>query len=880
MAPSVGTRLGPFEILGTAGAGGMGEVYRARDTRLDRTVALKILPGHLSDDPVSLERFEREARAISRFNHPNICSLYDVDQEDGVAYLVLEYLEGETLAARLKRGPLSLTELLRIGREVASALHTAHLHGIVHRDLKPGNVMLTRSGAKLLDFGLAKHAGESVPEGVDVSDASVSPTRSQPLTKEGTVVGTVPYMAPEQFEGKDADARTDIFALGLMLYEMAAGTHPFEGRSPAGWIAAILKEEPRALSERAPTVPQAFDRIVRSCLMKDPKERWQSAHDVRIQLDWLEHHVEPAVASSSRSKKLSRREWILIGVVLSLLSVAGVVGLGSNRRDRELAPPVRASLLPPPGVAFEHDDFAISPDGTRVAFVALDAAQKYSLWVRTLSGVGAQQLAGAEDAMLPFWAPDSRRIGFFTRAGKLKTIDLATGAVRELCDAQFGRGGSWSRDEVIVFSPATAGPLLRISATGGEPVPATSIPPGDRGHAHRWPHFLPDGRHFLFFLDWSAPGNRLLSGIYVGSLDAEEPKLVSSGITGNVSYAAGRLLFVQDRRLMALPFDPVRLEPTGLPAPIGEQELEKDLAFSRSGFSVSDTGVLVFQSAADNPARLEWFDAEGNEMAVIPAMRYRDPRLSPGGRRLAVTSDDSGNGKRVIRIFDLDRGVSSRLTEGGIEEMPVWSADGSRIVYVSFDGESYELNEVPADGSRPPHSLIHGGKMIPNDRARDDRLIFMSFDKGPPELAVLSPSDGVVTTMGPGAEAQLSPDDNWIAFLNPGRIYAEIIVQPFPGPGARLQISNGGGGQPRWSHDGRTIYYVTPERKLMAVTFDPERQSAEAPRELFQTRIVSPNFVLFQYDVAADGRFLINSLPSENASPLTLVTSWPSQLEP
>jgi serine/threonine protein kinase len=845
----------------------MGEVYRARDTRLGRTVALKILPAHMTDSPEAMQRFEREARAISRCSHPHVCALYDVGHHDAVSFLVLEYLEGETLATRLERGPLPVDELLRIGAEVAGALHAAHRLGIVHRDLKPGNIMLTKSGAKLLDFGLAKRAGPK-PE---VPDATASPTVSRPLTSEGTIVGTVQYMAPEQLEGLDSGARTDVFALGLVLYEMATGQHPFKGRTPASLIAAILKEEPPPLTETVPLFPRALDQIVRTCLAKDPDERWQSAHDVQLQLKRLEPHPEPSRPMPSGVRRLRSRERLAWGAVLFLSTAVAFLGVRSLRDVPEAPQSVRASLLPPPGFSFQQDQFAISPDGTRLAFVGEDDAARRTLWVRSLSGSGAQQVDGAEDAALPFWAPDGRRIGFFTRSGKLKTVDLTTGAVRELGDAPAGRGGTWNGEDVIVFSPAVDGPLLRVSAGGGAPAPATRVPKQDGGQAHRFPFFLPDGKRFFFFVDWSRPENTLANGIYVGSLEGGDAKLISSQITGNVAYASGYLLFVQQARLVAQRFDLDRLTVEGPPIPLPEMELEKELAFSYAGFSVSPNGVLVFRSAVDNRSHLTWFDAEGNELGRLPAERLRDPQLSRDGQRLAVSSDDAGDGRRFIRSFDLARGVSTRLTETGTEHMPVWSPDGVEIAYESFADGSYALAVVPVDGSTPPRVLLQGPRTIPVDWAPDGRLIIMNFENGGPELTLVSSDEGKRETMGPGAEAQLSPDGKWIAFFGPGRSYNEIFVQPFPGPGPRLQISNGGGAQPRWSSDGRMIYYIAPDRKLMAVRIDP---SASAPRVLFETRIVSPNFVGLQYDVSPDGRFLINSFPSASVSPLTLLTNW------
>lgn len=870
MSLPAGTRLGPYEIVAPVGAGGMGEVYRAIDGRLGRTVAIKVLPRHLAATSEARQRFEREARAVSRVSHPHICALYDVGHQDGVAFLVMEYLEGETLAVRLGRGPLELNDLLRIGAQIAGALDTAHRRNIVHRDLKPANIVITRSGAKLLDFGLAKPVVAPARD----PDSSDSPTQSEPLTAEGSIVGTVQYMAPEQLEKLDADARTDIFALGLVLYEMATGKRAFEGRSPASLIAAILKEEPRPLTEISPRMPRGLDAVVRTCLAKDPEARWQSARDVEIQLKGLATGIEERASPPHDLRRLRSRKriaWGAAALLLALLVLFGGLRFDSSSRPES---PVRSSLMPPPGLTFVPENFAISPDGTRLAFVAVSLSGENSLWVRTLSASGAQELKGSEGATHPFWAPDSVRVGFFT-PGKLKAANLATGAVQEICDAPVGRGGTWNSEDTIVFSPGITGPLLAVSASGGSATPVTRLPRPDSAGAHRWPHFLPDGRHFLYFADWNPVDN----GIYAGSLDTLESQLLTSEITGNVTFASGHLIYVRDRRLMAEPFDPSRLEPTGPPVPLGEQELEKDLAFYRSGFSVSDDGLLVFQSAAEAPSRLVWYDPNGRDLGQIPAERLRDPRISPDGRFLAVSSDDFGNGKRFIRVFDLARGVSTRLTDGGSEEMPVWSRDGAEITYVSTGVNSFAMAVVPADGSAPPRVILEGARMIPNDRGADGRLVFMSFENGPSYLTSYSPADGKLELIGPGAEAQFSPDGKWIAYVGNPQAVRDVVVQPFPGLGARIQISNSGGQQPRWSHDGSQLFYVSLDKKLMAVSFDPERPSASPPRVLFQTRIVASSFVLFQYDVAPDGRYLINSFPSDHSSPLTLVTHWPQQLK-
>jgi serine/threonine protein kinase/Tol biopolymer transport system component len=854
----------------------MGEVYRARDTRLDRTVAIKVVPAELSADPVLRQRLEHEARTISSLNHPHICALYDIGRQDQTDYLILEYLEGQTLAERLKRGALPTEQVLRYGIQIADALEKAHRQGVVHRDLKPGNIMLTESGAKLLDFGLAKAVSPQRSFGLMQEGQATHqnlPTASIALTAEGTLLGTFPYMSPEQLEGRDADARSDIFALGAVLYEMAAGRKAFEGVAPASVMAAVLEREPPPLTAVQPQAPAALERLVKMCLAKDPGERWQAAHDVKLQLQGLLEGVSPAGVPAPVTVRGRTREhvaWAAAALLAALL-----LAFGYYRRPGPQPELVRSSLLPPPNASFLPFNFALSPDSTRLAFVAVGTDGKNTLWVRALSAPSAQQLNGTEGASFPFWSPDSRHIGFFAE-GKLKTTDISGARVEILCEAPMGRGGTWNRHGTIVFAPFIAGPLERVSASGGTATPASRIPRQGSGQGYRWPAFLPDGRHFLYFVDWSAPADTQGNGIYVGSLASPDAKLISSELVGNVVFASGNLLYVRGRTLMAQPFDIDRLETRGPPVPIAEQELEKDTGFSQSGFSVSENGALVFQSAGDVPSRMVWFDSSGKELGQLSETGYKDPRLSGDGRLLAFASDDEHNGKHFIRVFDLGRGISTRVSDAVIEETPIWSHDGKQITYASITGNGLTMYETAADGSGLPRVLIKAGaRMIPNDWSPDGHLLFMDFSKGRPRLDVYSASDQRVREFAVGAEGQFSPDGKWIAYTGPDG----ILVQPFPGPGGRLQISGGPGAQPRWSHDGRQIFYISPDRKLMAVGFDPQKGSASAPRVVFQTRIVAPNFATFQYDVAPDGRFLINSFPSGTSSPLTLITGWTARLK-
>src|SRR5438132_949235 len=518
MTLSAGTKLGRYEILAPVGAGGMGEVYRARDSRLERTVAIKVLPQDLSSPAELRERFEREARTISQISHPHICALYDVNREGETEYLVMEFLDGGTLAARLTKGALPLEQALRYGIEIADALDMARRQGIVHRDLKPGNVMLTKSGVKLLDFGLAKALE---PEGPVESFTSV-PTAGD-VTREGTILGTFPYMAPEQLEGRKADPRTDIFALGATLYEMVTGKKAFEGPSRASVISAILRDEPKSISQVQPMTPPELDRVVKTCLAKDPDDRWQTAHDVKLQLEWIAEGGSavglpaPVVA---RRRSRERLAWAaaaaatLAALALALLLLA---------RPRQALRMVQSSVLPPEKSAFVFDEgpMALSPDGRRLAFIAPTAEGKNLLWVRPLNGMAAQPLAGTDGPSYPFWSPDSRFLGFFA-GGKLKKIDASGGPPQVLCDAQTGRGGTWNREGVILFSPSMRDALQRVSSEGGTPAPATELDASKRDYSHRFPVFLPDGRHFLYLIQAVQTGQGEGQEVCVGSLESKE----------------------------------------------------------------------------------------------------------------------------------------------------------------------------------------------------------------------------------------------------------------------------------------------------------------------------------------------------------------------
>ncbi len=891
MTLAPGTKLGPYEIVAPLGAGGMGEVYRARDTRLDRTVAIKVLPSHLSIDPARRQRFEREAKTISSLNHPHICTLHDIGHQDGVDFLVMEYLEGETLARRLERGPFPLNQLLRHGIEITDALDKAHRQGVIHRDLKPGNIILTKSGAKLLDFGLAKPmvAPDSAP--------TAMLTASKPLTKEGTIVGTFQYMAPEQLEGKNADARSDVFSFGAVLYEMATGKKAFEGKTTASVIAAVLASEPTPISTLQPMTPPALDRVAKTCLAKDPDERFQTAHDLRLQLKWIaEAGSEAGVPAPvvARRRNRERLGWVL-AVMFALLTMASTYALVYFRRATGEARPIRSFILPPGKSAFlfagvNTGPAVMSPDGSRLAFVVRGPEGKNVLWARLLSALSAQALAGTEDATFPFWSADSRFIGFFAD-GKLKKIDVSGGPPQTLCDAPVGRGGSWNREGTIVFTPQVSQPIYRISAAGGVPTPVTKLDASRHENTHRWPYFLPDGRHFLYF---ARSGSVEWNGIYLGSLEGGEQKLVLRGDSNAIYAPPGYLLFVRDRTLMAQPFDARRLQLTGEPVPLAEQ-VEVSVATQRAIFSASENGVLLYQrrTTVGGGWELRWFDRTGKQGLPLGALGvYLQPRLSPDNQKLAVSMLDLRATNYDVWVYDLSRGVPSRLTFApSLESNPVWSPDGTRIVFGSDRQGAMHIYQKAANGTGGEETVLEAdANETPMSWSRDGRYLAYerqdTHGKKNTEIWVL-PLFGdrkpfpVVQSEFESVFPQFSSDGKWLAYASNESNRYEVYVVPFPGGSGKWQVSTSGGSQPRWRRDGKEMFYLAADNKVMAVDVGAKGATLELNnlRLLFQAHPASaPRWL---YDVSADGkRFLVNSATEQgSAEPLTLVVNWTADLK-
>jgi eukaryotic-like serine/threonine-protein kinase len=722
MALTPGTRLGPFEIISPVGAGGMGEVYRAKDTRLDRTVAIKVLQSHLSADPELKQRMEREAKAISGLQHANICTLHDIGAQDGTNYLVMEYLEGQTLADRLAKGALPLDQVLKIGTEIAEALAKAHQQGIIHRDLKPANIMLTRAGAKLMDFGLAKPevpvAARTVsslsPSTQSMNIASLTAAAS-PLTQKGSIVGTFQYIAPEVLQGMEADARSDLFSFGCVLYEMITGRRAFEGKSQLSVFTAILEKDPEPLSANQPLTPPMLTRVVYACLEKDPAERVQSAHDVGMELRWLADAAPTENAKAST--RLSKRWSIALGaLLLGAIALAGFAGYRYAKSSGESAS-LHAEIPPPDKFSKDTTGDAggmpvLSPQGDKVAFVAHSGEVKL-LWVRSLSSDSAQQLEGTAGASHPFWSPDGNYVGFFA-SSKLMKIPAAGGPVTTLADAPNSRGGTWSANDQIVFAPEFQAALAKVSAQGGPTSPATVLDK-KRHTTHRWPWFLPDGKHFIFLATSHAGGDPKENGIYFGSLDGTETHQIVTSDSG-AQYASGYLLYRANTALVAQTFDPRNGHLSGSPIPV-LNNLRDDVGVWRSIFAVSQNGRMVYQTGNIDSAKshLVWFDRSGKAIAdynpqeaTITDLRallgVRDIRLSPDNGRVAFAS---GTG---IWTLDLQRKTKTRITfDQRVYQEPSCSPDGKMLVFAALTakgGGNVEIRSKAADGSGTEKPLI------------------------------------------------------------------------------------------------------------------------------------------------------------------------------
>jgi eukaryotic-like serine/threonine-protein kinase len=877
MTLATGTKLGPYEIVGPLGAGGMGEVYRAKDTRLGRDVAIKILPVEFTADASAKARFEREAKTISGLNHPHICVLYDVGHQDGMDFLVMECVEGETLAKRLEKGPLPLEQVLKFGAQIAEALDKAHRSGIVHRDLKPGNVMLTATGAKLLDFGLAK---EVAPLG-NLVTLTATPSAS-PVTEQGKIVGTFQYMSPEQVEGKELDGRSDIFSLGAVLYEMVTGKRAFEGRTQLSVASAILDREPEAIRTVKPVTPPNLERAIQRCLAKDPEERWQAARDLALELNWIAKSGSRTEAAAILPRKTKGpAAWMWWALVGSALALGLLVGAMAWRGSGKTAEPTMVFSAPLP---FAAEDMSIAPNGHTVAVVSRqEASKKNVIWLYEVGSEEARALAGTDGAIFPFWSPDGKSLGFFAE-GKLKRMDMAGGAVQILCDAAAGRGGTWNKDGVILFTPngrLTSG-IWRVSASGGAPVKLEGKIPRKGQASQRWPMFLPDGKHFIF-LSAGIYQREQGDGIYVGALDSDDYKLIVPA-GANAAYAEpGYLLYLKDKAILAQKFDTKTFQLSGEPVAVAT-DLQFLPRILRTTFAARDTELLLVQKQGNLAmSRLTWFDRNGKEVGTVgDEGMFANVNLSADGKAVAVDQTDKANQNTDVWTYDLGRGAGRRLTfESGLDVLPVWSADGKQVVFASSRNNVFDLYVKDVTGAQDDKPVGKGElDKYPNTWSRDGK--YLIYAEGADLKYVTFPElKSALFLKAPATlkNAQFSPDGKWVAYASNESGRWEVFVTSFPEARGKWQVSNGGGEQPRWRADGKELFYLAADAKMMAVPvklgagFDagtPVVLFATNPKETLAT---SEQFI---YDVDPSGqRILVNTLVKSGATqPITVVLRW------
>ena len=886
-------RLGPYELESAIGAGGMGEVYRAIDSRLHRTVAVKVLPPEVVANPLRRHRFEREARTISSLTHPHICTLYDVGEQDGSPYLVMEYLDGETLAARLQRGALPPKDAIRIGVDIADALDHAHHQRVVHRDLKPGNVMLTRTGAKLLDFGLARLAdAELAAQTGSIAD------RPETLTEEGTIVGTVQYMSPEQLEARDVDGRTDIFAFGSVMYEMLTGRPAFTGATKASVIAAILERDPAPLSTPHDTSRLAVDpatisplleSVVMRCLAKNPAERWQTAADLHAALRWAGNGDARAASTRSASR------WRLRARVWAASAVIGLAALAAVWIDRRLdhadalARPVVYTVNPPPNETFSEvpSSFAVSPDGAFLAFVASDADGNFTLWLRPSDNPTLERLRGTEGGVQPFWSADSRFLTFSSmKSPGLRKIDIASKFVQTLTQLPAGRAGSWNRDGVILFSArcpslATTPDYLvcRMPSSGGQPQPVTRSDPTHAEIGHGSPQFLPDGRHFLY--DAGGSNAQYARVIYVASLDDPTPVRITSADSNAMYSPPGYLVFMRGVALQAQRFDATALRLEGEPMLVADPVQ----LGGKGAFSLSSNGVLAYRPP--RKTELAWFAPDGRRLGTYaPPAQYRNPAMSPDGTRIAV--ERAAEDATTMDVWLLDRSGVPTPFSTDHAALPVWSPDGREIALRTGEGIVARALDSGTERLVVPGISQFGHPSAWVADARGASIIYE--ERSPTTHADLfivpaagGPSHALVQTPFDDTDPEVSPDGHWLAYVSDESGRSEVYVRRFPPGDERWRVSSAGGVEPHWSREV-LLYLAVVDRALMSV---PYRSGATftpgEPVRLFQTRMSPKRVAAYtrnQYLVAADGRILINQPPEDAPPPeIRMIVNWTSMLK-
>jgi len=900
----IGKTISHYEILEKLGEGGMGVVYRAHDTKLDRTVALKFLPQNVSPSDEDKTRFIQEAKAAATLNHQNICTIHDIQEHENQLFIVMEYIDGQTLRDRTelqKDAPISLKQAIDIGIQISEGLAAAHESGIIHRDIKPENIMLKKDGrVVVMDFGLAK---------LRVSGVSR-------LTKEGSTVGTMGYMAPEQVQGLDVDHRADIFSLGVILYELFAGESPFKGAHETAMAYEIVNVDPSPLTNLKPDIDPELDRIVLECIDKDKDERYQSAREVakdlkrfkresgrqkvsRISTAHSVHRpqsgeMQAVAGEQTEYKEPSARPASNYRKNIPVLSLVGLLVLVSaiflflqmTSKNPEV---LRSSFYVPPLESWQYSTFggghiAVSPDGRTTAFVAEGSDGVRHLWIRPLEDLSSRMLSGADGAMFPFWSPDSRFIGFFAD-GKLKKIDITGGRPLIICDAANGRGGSWNQYGDIIFAAQAASALFRVPDAGGIPEQLTSIDDQSAGVGHRWPVFLPDGKHFLYL--W---GNIDERDLYVASLDLKVNKRLLQN-SSNVIYSDGRIFYIRESMLMGQPFNTKKLEFTGPPNLVAEN-IFYNSGFAKGAFSFSQNGVLVYQSGQSvEGAALNWYDENGNMLKTLATGRYIDTHISPDGKQLAVEFTAPETQNRDIWIYDLEREFKSRFTfSPGIDRMPRWSPDGKQIAFSSNRNGTFDIFIKESSGASEEQLIFeHESDLYISDWSRDGKYILINaLEQGANLWSIwvlpidesLEPYQFLATEFSDGT-ARFSPDNRWVVYVSDISGRQEIYMRPFPGPGAVRQISTSGGDEPVWSPDGSEIYFVDPANNLKAArirTID-DRVEVVSVRDLFSTNKVNL-FSNALYDITPDGqRFIIVSTGGQAESlPLTFVVNWDGEV--
>jgi serine/threonine protein kinase len=863
----------------------MGEVYRARDTRLERTVAVKILPKEMSADPARKQRFEREAKTISGLNHPNICVLHDVGSQDGMDYLVMECVEGESLAERLKKGPLALEQVLKYGAQIAEALDKAHRAGIVHRDLKPGNIMLTATGAKLLDFGLAK----PVTRAASLATMTTVASDASPMTQEGTVVGTFQYMSPEQVEGKEMDGRSDIFSLGAVLYEMLTGKKAFEGKSQLSVASGILEKEPAPISSLKPLTPPVLDHAIRRCLAKNPEERWQTARDLALELNWIGESGTQAVSGTylrGASRLRERTAWFVAGALVGAL----IVGATWWRNSKSVEETRYFSVSLP----FAVHDVAVAPNGHTIALVGYWEEVRETLGSRNviwLYEVGSQQpirsLPDTAGASYPFWSPDGKSIGFFAD-GKLKRVNVAGGPAQALCNAPSGRGGTWNREGIIVFSPTGAGgALYRIAAAGGTPVEVAKPNISGGEYSYRWPVFLPDGKHFLY-LAANFSGQKGVNALFVGSLDSNEKQFVAEANANATYVEPGYLLFPRDKTLLVQQFDLKRFTLTGEPTAI-ITDIQHSPQIRRAVFAAYDTSLLVAPGGSgDVISQPLWLDRHGNKVGAVgkPDV-YHNVSLAPNEKSVALDATDTTNLNTDVWIYELSGDNKKRLTfDPAIDGMPIWSPDGNQLVFNSTRRVGNDMYLKNADGTQEEKCIVCDDvPKWPNAWSRDGKYVL--YMRGTDLWTATFPELKLglfLKAISALKNGQFSPDGKWVAYASNESGKWQVYVTSFPDARGKWQVSNEGGEQPRWRSDGKELFYLSLDGKMMAapVTTGSKFDSGP-PAALFQVTPPQSNSLLeqFIYDVSHDGqRFLVNTpVNSVQTQQMTVILNWDADLK-